>query len=59
MGRCLECLTNGFHEVLGGNLAFHVNAEEDLIDQGVSAKEALPLLCMKLDETFRHSLDDF
>lgn len=31
-----------------------MNAEEDLIDQGVSAKEALPLFCMKLDETFRH-----
>lgn len=36
-----------------------VNSEDDFIDQGVSAKGALPLLCMKLAGTFRHSLDDF
>lgn len=36
-----------------------MNSEDDLIDRGVSAKGALPLLCMKLAETFRHFLDDF
>ena len=62
MGRCLECLANGFCVVLGRNLAFQVSPCELwrwLNNQGVSGKGALPLLCMKLAETFRHSLDDF
>lgn len=36
-----------------------MNLEDDLIDQGVSAKGALPLLCTNLAENFRCSLDDF
>ena len=36
-----------------------MNSEDDLIYLGVSAKGSLSLLCIKLAETFRYSLDDF
>lgn len=35
-----------------------MNSEDDLLDQGISAKGALPLLCMKHTKTFRNSLHD-